>query len=214
MKSGMHYDLNALMAVGITAFVLGCGEMPTLPEAEGDQTRIATTEFVREEAPPAPLAVLRYEAGDCPGPDTRGTGFLCESKDELARYFVGHYQADDIFFCGGSSFFPRWSVQEKATAAGTHYQSTLNDAPIFIYDWDALIAAAVGGNLCGHVINNWVYMGSHDMVFNEVVRPDATFEARWSGEGFVYDQDGTRYRYSEHQVETEEGFSRQVVSVK
>lgn len=208
----MRYVVALTAFMGLAVLTVGCADGTTGPASEtqaGDEPT-AFEEGVVDDA----LSVVRYEAGDCPGPDTRGPGFLCESKDEVARYFVSHYQADDIFFCGGSSFFARWAVQEKATGAGTHFHSTLTDTPIFIYDWDALIAAAIGGNLCGHVINGWVYQGTHDMVLNEVVRPDGSFTARWSGQGFVYDQAGNRFRYSEHQTETEEGFTRQVVSVK
>lgn len=209
----MRYLAPLTAFMGLAMLTIGCADSPTGLPPDADSASEDAMLGPAEGGETA-LAVLRYEAGDCPGPDTRGTGFLCESKDEVARYFVSHYQADDVFFCGGSSFFARWDVQERATGNATRYHSTLTDTPIFIYDWDALIAAAIGGNLCDHVVNDWVYQGTHDMVLNEVVRPDGSFTAQWSGQGFVYDQDGNRYSYSEHQTETEGGFTRQVVSVK
>ena len=173
-----------------------------------DQQPIEPAEEAVAEAPN-----LNFTNGpDHPGnsPVTRGYWdegcFWCESSDPAGNLYALHYQVDDIFYCGGGSGFAGWDYQGVNNNSGSLWnQQAKSDEPVFIYDMAALFAAFDGGNgfpepFCTFIAEEWLYAGTHDMIaIDKWMANNTSAYSTFKANGFVYDPDGNRFRYREHQ---------------
>ena len=128
------------------------------------------------------------------------------TTDPVRDLWAAHYQADDIGFCGGSQNRPAWDMQvvEKGNGGAT-MNAQMRDAPVFIYDLGDHNAACAdpSPSCCIFLAEDYLYKGTHDATSNDNSWWDTEDQKQnvwqYKAKGIVYDRDGNKYRYREHQ---------------
>lgn len=173
----------------VTLLLAACGDSPVAPEnaPPGEAVRF---NFLNGPDNPGEAGLFRFE----------GTPLLF-SIYPAEDLFIAHFQADDSdVFCGGGTSFALAAIQIVANQETVERRlRALKDAPVFIYRW-----SDPEPDNCVFFTQNWLYKGTHSMV--EV---DNNLEAGLNNTGAnafgltaagtVYDPEGTRCSYNEHQ---------------
>ena len=142
----------------------------------------------------------------------------CVTNSGDGQYFAAHHQADDIWFCGGSSEFYPWDMQLVENSSGQLYKQQAYDVPLFIYDLGDFATACFSGGpeeaCCTFRAEGWLYKGTHDMRAVDNWQ-DKRWYQQFMANGVVYDPDGVQYRYREHQkLTSEHGWTHETITVE
>jgi hypothetical protein len=93
---------------------------------------------------------------------------------------------------------------EKGNGGAT-VNAQLRDAPVFIYDLADRNAACAADReaCCAFMATGYLYRGTHDATANDNSYWDTEDQKQnvwqFKANGVVYDRDGNKYRYREHQ---------------
>lgn len=195
------------LAVVLLAFVaVSCDQQPVEP-ATDQVAETPTFNFMNGPENPGKSGVERLYWEDC---------WWCGTIDGNGVYLAAHYQGDDMWFCGGSSYWHPWETQLVVNSNGEHYNNQAYDVPLFIYSWlDFQSACSISQEACcEYRAEGWMYRGTHDMV-----ALDNWQENRWyqqmNAHGIVYDHDGNEYMYRERQkLTSEHGWTHEEIVIK
>jgi hypothetical protein len=191
----MHWRIPLVVALALFV-AASCDQQPLEPQA--DQIAEAPTfNFVDGPANPGNSGVDRWVGRRHHWTDT---------TDPDRGLAAAHYQADDIGFCGGSQDRPAWDMQvvEKGNGGATQ-NAQMRDAPIFIYDLGNLNTACDISivSCCTFLADEYLYKGTHDATANDNSWWDTEDQKQnvwqYKAYGVVYDRNGKKYRYREHQ---------------
>jgi len=174
--------MRKLTCVLMPFLLLGCGEEPATPNFD----KGPSFNFMNGPDIPGGSNIFRVQ----------GIPFTF-SWDPDRDVLAAHFQADNAPFCGGEPF-ALWDLQavnNQDDVYRTLWQ--LRDAPIFIYRF-----SDPEPDFCKLLLENWLYQGTHSMSFTDNDFFDAAPGAEsfnLMGHGTVFDRDGKRYHYTEHQ---------------
>lgn len=181
------------LAVALGLVAGACSEQPA-PTAAGD----ATAAFIN------PMSV------NTGGPANPGMSGVFRGQDVIFVFttdpgrdvLAAHFQADDIFFCGGGSDFELSDFQVVNNQEDVlRTIDELRDAPIFLYQLSAF--PGFGDEGCRFFAEDWLFQGTHTIRNHDNDLGVAGRGANafgWSGQGPVYDPGGASHQYSEQQV--------------
>lgn len=188
----------SLVTIVLLAFA-ACSDTPAAPEIRSSS-----------DAPALPGAtpVVETLSGFLNGPESPGNSgvyrfqdvFVVVTTDPARDVFAVHAQADDLSLCGGDSGFELSDIQfVENQETVIRMLLKLDDAPIFLYR-----LSDQEPDFCRFLTENWVYQGTHSLVqtdnnLDAFLNNTGANSFGWSARGTVYDRDGNRCRYHEHQ---------------
>lgn len=189
---------TSLLAVALLAFA-ACSDTPAAPEIT-DSPDISTS--------PAATPVTQTLSGFLNGPAMAGGSGVVRiegttvvfSTDPARDILALHAQGDDLMFCGGSSGAPIAEIQlVENQETFIRRLAQLKDAPIFLYR-----LSDPEPDDCTFFNENWLYKGTHSLVatdnnFDAFLNETGANAFGWKANGTVYDPEGTRCKYHEHQ---------------
>lgn len=192
--------LRSISLVTTALLVLAaCSDTPSAPESAGSADRPAS---------PGVTPAAETLSGFLNGPESPGNSgvfrfqdvFVVITTDPDRDVFAVHAQADDLFLCGGDSDFELSDIQfVENQETFIRMLLKLEDAPIFLYR-----NSDPEPDLCKFLNENWLYNGTHSLVQTDN-NLDAFLNDRgansfgWAARGTVYDKEGNRCKYHEHQ---------------
>jgi len=186
------------LVVGLAVVVaVGCNQQPVEPQSD-QVAEVATLNFMNGPEQPGNSGVERWH----------GWRHWTSTTDPVRGLWASHYQADDRDVCLTLPIRAAWDVQlvEKGNGGATA-NAQLRDAPLLIYDRGDAITACVGAAdreaCCEFMATQYLYKGTHDATANDNSYWDTEDQKQnvwqFKAHGVVYDGDGNKYRYREHQ---------------
>ncbi len=122
------------------------------------------------------------------------------SVDPANDLVVRHYNAEDIFFCGGSTGAAPAEAQLVLTPNAAVYGWKTGEVPVYVYRLSEVPPQVVSPQLCADLVDKWIYAGTHTLINHDnnlFFDPSRTNAFGWNGNGTVYDRNGAAYHYSE-----------------
>jgi hypothetical protein len=192
----MRWQMPLALALAMLVAV-SCDQQPVEPQT--DQVAEAPAfNFMSGPKNPGNSGIDRWN----------GRRFSNNTTDPERGLLAAHYQADNIGFCGGSEDKPAWDMQRVQKGnGGATLNAQLRDAPVFIYDLGNHVTACTSSppseSCCIFLADEYLYKGTHDATANDNSWWDTEDQKQnvWQFKfnGIVYDPDGNKYRYREHQ---------------
>lgn len=187
-----------LVTAILVAFA-ACSDTPAAPEIGGSTDVLASPDVV---------PVTGTLSGFLNGPAAAGGSGVIRiegttvvfSSDPARDILALHAQGDDLSICGGSSGAPVAEIQlVENQETFIRRLAQLKDAPIFLYR-----LSDPEPDDCIFFNENWLYKGTHSLVatdnnFDAFLNETGANAFGWRANGTVYDPDGNRCKYHEHQ---------------
>jgi hypothetical protein len=176
------------LVVLLALFVsVSCDQQPSEPLGEQTVAETPGFNFMNGPEVPGKAPVSRFVMED--------THYWCTSTDPERDLIATRYDPFE-FFCLGDPAHPDWEIQ-TINHSRNNYSGQGFDTPIYVYSFTDWITAP---DWCAFLDTGWLYQGTVDFRANETWNGDESegmFQFR--ANGVVYDQDGNKHSYREHQ---------------
>jgi hypothetical protein len=176
------------LVVLLALFVsVSCDQQPSEPLGEQTVAEAPGFNFMNGPEVPGKAPVSRFVMED--------THYWCTSTDPERDLIATRYDPFE-FFCLGDPAHPDWDIQ-AINHSRNNYSGQGFDTPIYVYSFTDWITAP---DWCAFLDTGWLYQGTVDFRANETWNGDESegmFQFR--ANGVVYDQDGNKHSYREHQ---------------
>jgi hypothetical protein len=177
----MRWRIPLLLA--LVAFVaVSCDQQPVGP-ADGEVAQAPTFNFMNGPELPGNSQVNRLD-----GP----FDYWVQSTDPDRDLYAFHHES-----ACGEQWLVDWDIQFMSPGPPYHINGQAQDQQLYIYDMSDLFDAAGAGTLCEFLEEDWLFRGTHDMRATENWTGSGLFQM--TANGFVWDPDGNRHSYREHQ---------------
>lgn len=196
----MRWRISSLLVL-LALVSVSCDQQPVEPQ--NDQLSEAPAyNFMNGPELPGKAPVSRFVMED--------THYWCTSTDPARDLIATRYDPYE-FFCMGNPEHPDWAIQ-AVNHSRNNYVGQGFEAPIYVYSLSDWISVP---DWCAFLDTGWLYQGTVDFRANENWSGDESEgHFQFKANGTVYDPDGNKHSYREHQkFSTNQGWSHEDIVV-